>query len=90
METTENTNATYHGITQIVCLECGYVSTNVDEMELWNDLYGECPKNDCKVNVISTNLNGNQTHVMWVYDENGRHVDDLFTELPNKSKQVRN
>jgi len=36
--------ATYHGITKAECHACGYTSTDVGTLELWNDLSSTCPR----------------------------------------------
>lgn len=40
--------ATYHGIVRAKCLTCGYESTDVTEMSMWNDYGVDCIKNDCE------------------------------------------
>jgi hypothetical protein len=37
-----NATATYHGIIKIRCDICGYETTDVAEMEMWNDYGVSC------------------------------------------------
>lgn len=65
---------TYHGITRIECYTCNYVSTEVTEMELWNDYGVVCMRCDTKVGkteftmsdgtvtIVTTDAAGETTH----------------------------
>lgn len=38
--------ATYHGITKLECLSCGWVTKDDETMEIMNDMNGDC--NHCR------------------------------------------
>lgn len=66
--------ATYHGIVKVECLTCGYETTNVEDMEVWNDLGVACLKlphaggtvrwtlADGTVRITTQNLEGELVH----------------------------
>jgi hypothetical protein len=65
---------TYHGITKVECLKCGHVTTEVTEMEMWNDYGATCMKEqhetgatrwwlaDGTVRVVVQNAEGDLDH----------------------------
>jgi DNA-directed RNA polymerase subunit RPC12/RpoP len=48
--------ATYHGITQATCLECGKVTRNISTLEMMNDLDARCPA--CDTHLVAWFTNG--------------------------------
>jgi hypothetical protein len=69
-----NAGATYHGIVKVECLICGYVTTNVTTMEMWNDYGSTCMEEnhergatrwtlkDGTVRVVTQNTEGDLAH----------------------------
>jgi hypothetical protein len=65
---------TYHGITKVECLKCDYITTEVTEMEMWNDYGSNCMKGnhetgatrwwlaDGTVRVVIQNAEGDLDH----------------------------
>jgi hypothetical protein len=39
--------ATYHGMTFIECVGCGYREADDEMMEIWNDMLTACPVDGC-------------------------------------------
>jgi hypothetical protein len=62
--------ATYHGITKAECLTCGYVTTSVTTMEMWNDYGVTCIEGDHEAGVSRWTLQDGTVRVV-VQDAEG-------------------
>lgn len=72
-----STNSTYHGLIKVSCVVCDFITNDVSEMEMLNDLDGKCPK--CE-NQFFRWENKDGSIVVSYIDENGNY-DNLVMEV---------
>ena len=69
--------STYHGLIKVSCIVCDFVTSDVSEMEMLNDLDGNCPK--CE-NKFFRWENKDGSVVVSYTDEEGNY-DNLVMEV---------